>query len=349
MVDNTSQIVTDIPHAKVKAVAERVVQELRLAADKVAAHHAEPARYPMPEDKGAAEHLLAQRFDRLSDDKKKRAADAVVADLKDVAGRARRLGDLARVDLRSPASVDAQIRRMPFPERLKFPADELKKLPFLLPEEPQAGAGTAAAPSALHKLELRIHSVKCLAETSELGSDEISLAGTSVDESGDALKISPFDVRSFDDGDVKAYAPPKQFHWFNLDEGGTTYPKSYFVTLVLAETDFGGLATYVDRLLDMVRTKVAAYLAAAVGAAIGASGGLLGILIGMAVGAAVGWAFDQLKGIVEDDVFTPVTLSTVIPALTGRWNGKPETAAASAEYRGFGGHYRVTYTWRMFN
>ncbi|WP_406118205.1 hypothetical protein [Streptomyces sp. NBC_00989] len=349
MADNTSQIVTDIPHAKVKAVAERVVQELRLAAEKVAAHHAEPARYPMPEDKGAAEHLLAQRFDRLPDDKKKRAADAVVADLKDVAGRGRRLGDLARVDLRSPASVDAQVQRMPFPERLRFPADELRKLPFLLPGEPQAGEGAAAAPSALHKLELRIHSVKCLAETSELGSDEISLAGTSVDESGDTLKISPFDVRSFDDGDVKTYAPPKQFHWFSLDEGGTTYPKPYFVTLVLAEVDFGGLAAYVDQLLDLVRTKVAAYLAAAVGGAIGVSGGVLGVLIGMAVGAAIGWAFDQLKGIVEDDVFTPVTLSTIIPALTARWNGKPETAAASADYRGFGGHYRVTYTWRMFN
>lgn len=349
MADNISQVVTQIPNAKVKAVAERVVQGLRLAAEKVAAHHAEPAKYPMPEDKGAAEHLLAQRFDRLPDDKKKRAADAVVADLKDVAGRARRLGDLARVDLRSPASVDAQIQRMPFPDRLKFPADELKKLPFLLPEEPRTDAPAATVPPALHKLELRIHSVKCLAETSELGSDEISLAGTSVDESGDALKISPFDVRSFDDGDVKTYAPPRQFHWFNLDEGGASYPKSYFVTLVLAEVDFGGLADYVDDLLDMVRTKVAACLATAVGGAIGASGGVLGILIGMAVGAAVGWAFDQLKGIVEDDVFEPVTLSTIIPALTCRWNGKPETAAQSTDYSGFGGHYRVTYSWRMFN
>ncbi|MET7488524.1 hypothetical protein [Streptomyces sp. NPDC005538] len=349
MADNTSQVVTDIPHAKVKAVAERVVQELRLAGEKVAAHHAEPAKYPLPEDRSAAEHLLAQRFDRLSDAKKKQAADAVVADLKNAAGRAARLGDLARVDLRSPASVEAQIQRMPFPDRLKFPADELKKLPLLLSEEPQAGAGAAAAPTALHKLELRIHSVKCVTETSELGSDEISLAGTSVDESGDALKISPFEVRSFDDGDVKTYTPPKQFHWFNLDEGGAKYPKSYFVTLVLAEIDFGGLADYVDQLLDMVRTKVAAYLAAAVGVAIGASGGVLGILIGMAVGAAVGWAFDQLKGVVEDDVFEPVTLSTIIPSLTSRWDGKPESAAKSVEYRGFGGDYRVTYSWRMFN
>ncbi|MGH1556576.1 hypothetical protein ACRAWF_47035 [Streptomyces sp. L7] len=75
-----------------------------------------------------------------------------------MAGRARRLGDLARVDLRSPASVDAQIQRMRF-GAAEVPADELKKLPFLLPEEPQADAVAAAAPSALHKLELRIHSV----------------------------------------------------------------------------------------------------------------------------------------------------------------------------------------------
>ncbi|MGH1556575.1 hypothetical protein ACRAWF_47030 [Streptomyces sp. L7] len=107
---------------------------------------------------------------------------------------------------------------------------------------------------------------------------------------------------------------------------------------MLAEIDFGGIAAYVNQLLDMIRTKVTAYLGAAVGAAVGASAGMLGILIGMAVGAAVGWAFDQLKGIVEDDVFAPATLSTIIPALTGRWSGQkprkrqlhPPTTAASA-------------------
>lgn len=349
MADNTSQVVTDIPHAKVKAVAERVVQEVLLAADKVAAHHAEPAKYPLPADKKATEYLVAQRFDSLPEDKKKRAAEAVVADLKGGAARAKRLGDLARVDLHSPASVGAQIQRMPFPDRLKFPADELKKLPAsLLPEESAPRPEAAAAVPALHKLELRIHRVKCVDETSELGSDEIYLAGTSVDESGDALKIAQFKVRSFDDGDVKTYVPPRQFHWFNLNEG-TKYPKSYFVTLVLAEVDFGGLADYVNKLLDLIRSKVTAYLAAAIGGAIGASGGPIGILIGMAVGAAVGWIFDQLKGLFADEVFKPVTVSAVIPSLTSRWAGKADSAEQTVDYRGFGGHYQVTYDWRMFD
>ncbi|MEU9898013.1 hypothetical protein ACIBCS_14485 [Streptomyces phaeochromogenes] len=347
MPENTHRMVTDVPHAKVRAVTERVVQELTLAADKVAAHYAEPAKYPLPADRTAAEHLVARRFDSLTDERKKKAAATVLADLKTGAVRTRRLGDLARVDLRSPASVDTQVKRLGFPERLRFPADELRKPPTsLLPEE-SAAQGLAAVPAALHKLELRIHRVKCLDETSEWGSDEIHLAGTSVDESGDTLKIGQFKVRSFDDGDVKVYDPPRRFHWFGLDEG-TRYPKSYFVTLVLAEVDWGGLADYVGALLDLIKKKVTAYLAAAIGGAIGASGGPVGILIGMAVGAAVGWVFDQLKGLFGDEVFKPVTVNAVIPSLTGRWAGRPFTAPAVADYRGHGGHYQLTYDWRMY-
>ncbi|MEV0225986.1 hypothetical protein [Streptomyces sp. NPDC050704] len=348
MPENIHRTVTDVPHAKVRAVTERVVQELALAADKVAAHHAEPAKYPLPADRTAAEHLIARRFHSLPDDKKKRAAAAVVADLGTGPVRAKRLGDLARVDLRSPASVDAQVKRLGFPERLRFPAYELRRLPASLLSAEPAPRALAAVPTALHKLELRIRKVKCLDETAEWGSDEIHLAGSGVDASGDTLEIGRFRVRSFDDGDVKVYDPPRPFHWFYLTEG-IAYPKSYFVTLVLAELDWGGLAEYVNALTDLVRKRVVDRLGAAIGGAIGASGGPVGVLIGMAVGAAVGRLFDRLKGLFGDDVFRPVTVGAVIPALTGRWSGRPMTAPAVADFRGFGGHYQLTYDWRMFD
>ncbi|MEW2566437.1 hypothetical protein [Streptomyces sp. NPDC047070] len=359
-------MVTDVPHAKVRDVTERVVQELILAADKVAAHHAEPAKYPLPADRAAAEHLFLRRFDTLGDDRKKKAGVTVLADLRTGAVRSRRLGDLARVDLRSPASVDTQVKRLGFPERLRLPADGLRRppaslVPGLLPDEPAPSRPTAV-PNALHRLELRIRRVKCLNGTFAWGSDEIRLAGTGVDGSGEPRQIRPFKVRGFDDGDVRLYDPPRRFHWFGLDEG-TGHPKSYFVTLVLTEDDGGGLAEYVDTLLELVRKKVTAHLAAAAAAgsaadpsggpsvapSVGFSGGPVGILVGMAVGTAVGRVFDELRGLYGDEAFKPVTVCAVVPALTGRWAGRPVTAPAVADFHGHGGHYRLTYDWRMYD
>ncbi|WP_328496948.1 hypothetical protein OHS59_32705 [Streptomyces sp. NBC_00414] len=244
--------------------------------------------------------------------------------------------------------MDTQVKRLGFPERLRFPAGELRRPPAsLLPEE-SAPQRPTAVPTALHRLELRIRRVKCLDQTFEWGSDEIHLAGTGVDESGDCPQTGPFKVRRFEDGDVKEYDPPRRFHWFGLDEGAGC-PKSYFVTLVLAEADGGGLAEYVDTLLELVRKKVTAHLAAAVGGGTGPSGGPAGILIGMAVGTAVGRLFDELKGLYGDEVFKPVTVCAVVPALTGRWAGRPVTAPAVADFRGHGGHYQLTYDWRMYD
>ncbi|MFD0304786.1 hypothetical protein [Streptomyces sp. NPDC127119] len=352
MPENTHRVVVDVPHANVRDVAERVVQELVLAADKVAAHHAEPAKYPLPADRAAAEHLLARRFDTLGDDRKKKAGATVLADLRTGAIRSRRLGDLARVDLRSPASVDTQLKRLGFPERLWFPADELRRppaslVPGLLPEE-QAPRRPTAVPIALHRLELRIRRVKCLDETSAWGSDEIHLAGTGVDGSGETRQIRPFKVRGFYDGDVRLYDPPRRFHRFDLDEG-TGHPNSYFVTLVLAEADGGGLAEYVDTLLELVRKKITAHLTAATGSTRVPSGGPVGILIGMAVGTAVDRLFDRLADLYGDDVFKPVTVCAVVPALTGRWAGCPVTAPAVTDVRGHGGHYQLAYDWRMYD
>jgi len=205
-----------------------------------------------------------------------------------------------------------------------------------------------------NKLELRIHKVKCLDETdgflgSEAGDDEIDLGGTTVDESGDTKKVNPFRVGSdFDDGEQKVYSPPKQFTWFNLTEG-TAFPKSYFVTLVLAEADMGGLPDFLNQLLNWVKAKVTTALTAALGGAIGASGGPVGAIIGAVVGAIAGLVFALFKSIWEDDIFKPATVSVSIPSLTARWPGnKTDSPESVITYTGHGGKYQVTYDWRLF-
>ncbi|MGP4042801.1 hypothetical protein [Streptomyces sp. 2A115] len=353
---NRDSVVTDIPNAKVKAVTERVVQEFQLAADKVAAHHAEPAKYPMPADKNATEYVLAERFAALPEGLRKKAADKVTADLKSGAARTKRLGDLAKVDLRSATPVSAQVGRLPFPDKLRFPKDELSKVPASLlgdTGESVESAGEpiaqAAAVEALHKLELRVHRVKALETTSEVGKDEIHLGGASIDESGDTHQISKFKVRDFNNGDVQTYSPAKQFTWFSLTENTVGFPKSYFVTVVLAEADWGGFAEYLNKLLDSVKSKVIEAVKKAVGGVLGAPGGPVGILIGIAVSVAVNYIFDFLKNWWGDEVFKPLTVQTVIPSYTSRWAGQPVTPQRTITYAGFGGKYEVVYDLRMFN
>ena len=53
---------------------------------------------------------------------------------------------------------------------------------------------------------------------------------------------------------------------FSLREE-TEFPKSYFVTLVLAEKDDGGLADLVNTVLEKVRERVIAALTTAIGGA----------------------------------------------------------------------------------
>ena len=292
MTDNIHRVVIGIPHAEVRAVADRVVQELVLAADKVAVHHLEPARYPLPADEGTAEHLIAGRFDGLSEEERRRAAVRAMADLNGGPERAARLGDLARVDLCAAVSVAAQAQRLGFPDGMRFPVDHLRKLPAsLLPEEPAPTRGAAG----------------------EFGDDR---------------------------GDMRAHEPPLRYHWFGLDERAA-YPRSHFVTLVLADVEWPGLAAYVHQLLDLVRKKVVGQLSAAVGEPVGAAGGAASGLVGMAVGAVVCWVLDRLKGLYGDEVFRPVTVGTVFPAPTGP--GSP------VDRSGCGGHYRLTYDWRVFD
>ena len=55
----------------------------------------------------------------------------------------------------------------------------------------------------------------CVDETRELGSDEIDLAGVSIDATGDPRKLSRFTVHSdMDSGDKVVYNPPRVFARF---------------------------------------------------------------------------------------------------------------------------------------
>jgi hypothetical protein len=135
------------------------------------------------------------------------------------------------------------------------------------------------------------------------------------------------------------------FTSFNLLEG-TVWPKTYFVTFVLAEKDMGGLASFLNKLLDKVKAEVIAAITAAVGGTIGSVAGPLGTIIGAVVGWVVAQVFEWLKSWWSDDVFSPKTVSISIPSQNASWSGGAKDGPQhTVQFVGFGGTYRLTYDW----
>lgn len=346
MADITTSEVNDIGNAKFRQIGMRIVRELELTIEKVACNRADPARWPLGPS-SSTEGILAARFKALPALIQDIAATKAKARVLDSAPavRAARFGDLSSVNLTISRPIDAQVREFVFPSDLKITAAELTAL---------AAAPRPAPAPALNKLEFRIHGVKCLDETdgflgSEAGSDEISLGGNIVDETGDTEAIAPFKVGSFgSDGNEKTFSPPRVFATFDMREG-SQFPKSYFTTLVLAEVDMGGLPDFVNKLLDKVKEKVTSALASAIGAGIGSAGGLPGALIGALVGMVVAEAFKLLRNVWNDDIFAPVTLEASIPSFNHRFSsGGTESTKLVADFAGHGGRYIVRYDWRVF-
>ena len=340
--------VSEIADPKLRKVLGRVVHEMKLTIEKVAAHHAKPNEFPLPSDPNSTEHILATRFMVLPQGFKDRAGAKALERINVPAtAHQRQRDDLFAVNLKASVAIGAQVRALPMPAALKFTPDELAILigPILV----------TTTPPRLTRLELRLHKVRCVDETGgwfgeRSGNDEIDLGGTAVDETGDTHVITKFRVGSdFNDGKEVVYSPPQQFTLFNLTEGAQ-YPKSYFVTLVLAEADMGGLSEFLNKLLEKVREKVTAALIAAFGGMIGASGGPVGFIIGVAVGYVVGEVFKLFKSVWADEIFQPVTVGVNITSLNAQWPGsRTDSPEGVATFVGHDGIYEVTYDWRMFS
>jgi hypothetical protein len=204
-------------------------------------------------------------------------------------------------------------------------------------------------------LAFYITEVKCVDETNPewLGSDEIALAGVTVDETGDTHKIGERKIGGgFDDGDRRRYSPPWRYTNFNLREG-KLWPKAYVVTLIPAEKDQGGLSKVLNTIWQKVDDAVKKAIEKAVRDVLQAK---LGPAIAAAIAKAAAWVVDKLVHWIidafKDDTFPPAVLSTSIPSYGARWtiNGKWGSVRSSlrhAHFYGHGGHYRISYYWQM--
>jgi hypothetical protein len=201
-------------------------------------------------------------------------------------------------------------------------------------------------------IQLRIHKVKCLKETSgEWGDDEIAMGGYMIDDEGQVINVREFYVsKNFNTGETKAYNPPKPFASFVAKKNGQK--KIILATIALAEKDQGGFASFLNDLWSKV-TLQATVFAGALYAALSAlvpgmvwvflPGVLSGLLIGILVAAALTAIFALLASWLKDDIFKPVSTAFYVPSI-----GEPVTTPPSvASFNGHGGRYEVTYDWAV--
>ena len=209
------------------------------------------------------------------------------------------------------------------------------------------------------RLNLRIHSVKCVDETGgsfaeRFGNDEISLGGFTVDPGGITTKISPFTVNNnFDDGEIQRYSPPRVFASFPLPAFQT--PRVFSAGFLLFEKDAGGMSgivtTIVNKVIELVRKQKAA-AAKTVATTNGADeAATTAIPIG-AIWAAIKpfvikFVLDQISSAIKDDLFPLQDVSVTLLSNNHTFNGSKISPLQMAEFRAHDGVYQLLYDWEL--
>jgi hypothetical protein len=378
MVDLETHIAREIPERELRMVAMRALNTARLALHRAVAHHAEPQSFPIPSNARSLERLFLARFQRLRPEARRGSVEKVLPLItKPLAERIRIYGDLVNVNLKSTASVRAQVQALPLPPEIKTAIEQIRRrVTASVAREPlqpetvpaQTARSLFGGEDRGELLELRIRSVKCIEETREAGKDEVFLAGLSFDLCrGTTTLITPFKVGKFKTGTEIPYEPPRPFIRFRL--GKDAEPVPFAVTLVLAEKDWGGLDkrlndlhTVADRefLEELVMVGVAATLVPGIPffmsvglATAGLLGGIAGVLVPVLVAAAIYLLIDVLPKLLSDDIFPEVPIFQAVGPLNSRL---PSGGSVTPEQKelfigprgpGFGGKYEVRFDWRV--
>lgn len=357
---------SSIKDPRVKAVAEQMLNVVKVSTEKAYAAAVRPNEFKLPADRNSLEQVLSRNLQRKPADKRASMANKALALAKrPAAERIRDYGQqLGQIDLASPNSVATELRKLPVAAEIKTSVDYLKSISRKLNTHvivPQyvvvnpvfVNPNIFRAQQAKDELEFRLHQVLCVRETQPIaGSDEIALGGMAIDAEMNTIPIPEQFVGDFSNSGVaKNYLPPQQFFSPKINlRAGNSWPKEYIVTMIMAEKDGSGFSRFLADLWSSLKTEIITAVATAVGAASGAALGSIipgvGSIIGAAVGAVIGAFVGWLTKTFEDDVFDPVSMAIVIPSLGHLWDGRAESSAQYATFTGHGGEYRLTYDWR---
>jgi hypothetical protein len=225
----------------------------------------------------------------------------------------------------------------------------LKLPPLGPPPDPDLQAGLAFT-----KLRFFIRGVRCIEETDEWSeSDEINLGAVVADPLGNTWVRKQVEISDdFDAGEKVAY-PGIGMHFTGWNiVTSEPWPHVYGLTLAMAEKDDGGFAKFLKELWDYVDDKINALIAAGIGAAIGAEiGGILGAVAGAVLGVLVGWIISLFDN-ADDIVGAKVLTMTLASAKKSYYDWAKLTSDVGwksfTNFYGDGGHYRVSYGWKVF-
>jgi hypothetical protein len=323
---------------------------------KVTANLADPIRFPLAGfDENSLEMLLSNRLSDLSDTKKKMAINKVESSIKNLdilkEGRYANLfeaGVFDRLESEKPifeGATDLFTKKSnSFKKKFKFNQllNELQHMP--LPE----GTNENMRPE-FDKLALRLHLMKCIEETNEVGADSIGLGSVITQPNGVTSSLGPNTIsNNFDKGEEINFGN-LYYAFYDLwnPDGFQGFPKLCQCTLILTEIDNGGFSELIKTIFEKIKGEVAAAIGAAVGSAVGSFAGPIGAIVGAAVGFVLGALFKFFVTWWEDDLIQVVTIGAMITSFDGRWNGSTISPQLSCNFVGDGGFYRLDYSWQL--
>jgi hypothetical protein len=372
---------TDLPE-QLRPIAEQLLLETRIAAEKAVAHISAPRTYPLPQrgDEPTLEHVLVQRLQALPASNRQRAADQLMPSVRaDAANRAKQYGELAKVDLCSTTPIAVQAARLD--TDLTLSAEALlasagATTTSVASQSPPKGSATALSAAPTFKtLQVRLRTVKCWDETDGEwpGSDTILLGGIAHEPDGGTVRIAPFHVKhtkdapGFDDDEVVDYNPPKVLASFDLAADNTfvdknktlpvTWPRTYGYTFLLAEEDHGGFSGFVTNLYQAVQVKAQEKIVKLVKDGITKEtgekfGDVVGKIVQDVTGKVLADILKLLKDVEADDIFPPVNQTITLPHRTRDFNGVPMGPKRTRNpnrlvISGHGGVYHVYFAWQL--
>ena len=276
---------------KLNWLKDRMAKTVDIAWERVIAHNENPSYYPLPSDTKSLERAFHQLFQALPRKSQKDLIERVNKTLKaGSAARANLYGDLAQVDFRSSTSLVNQIKTKPVPENMKFTdadINEARSRLKLNTAKPQKAARSIRQAAEATELGFDVVNLKCIRPT-DIRKDEISLAGSAVDNVGGELVVQPFFVGDFKRDDNVGLGAKGRLFNFKLTVG--EFPKTFVAAVFLVEKDLVRNSGLVTALIKVCYVTAAALSAITLGMVIvGIAGGpaSVALIIGLFVAGIV--------------------------------------------------------------
>jgi hypothetical protein len=210
------------------------------------------------------------------------------------------------------------------------------------------------------KMRLFIKKVRCIEETDEVGSDEISLGGTVTNPFGTTSLVNQFEVSDdFDEGEAVDFGLSKVFATWNLETKPVGFPYVYSAVIAMAEKDDGGFHSFLKALWEKIDEEVKAAIAGLVGAAVGAAlgtiipglGTIIGALCGFLIGVFIDWVISWFDN-PDDIVRVKTMLMTLASSRKSYYDWaqltQPQGWTTTLNFKGDGGLYKVDVAYRVF-